>query len=457
MDTVLEVLWMLAEAGWQLLLQPFYYISIILIMLIYRRQVLLERKLFHVRLHSWGAQTWRTVLGGLLAGIFVSLVSMFIGMTLTVEGVICIWAVTLILLLFRVRYLCLAYSVGLLGVAQFILNIVPGLQGVGWTAEVVRIIRELNIPALLCLVAVLHVAEGLLVRWQGASFAGPLFFEGKRGKPIGGYQLQSLWPVPLFLLIPVQTAGTVLPWTPLFGGDAWQGGFQLIAFPIVIGFTEITVGLLPRAKARVSSGRLVAYGIVMLALALLSAWWSPFVVVAALAGIILHEGLIWFSRFEEQNRSPLFVNPLDGVKVLAVLPGSPAEELGIQAGETIIKVNGTPVPTKEELHAALRMNPAFCKLEVRNFAGESKFLQRAIYAGEHHQLGAILAPDDKSPVAVRMRPISLIHLLRPRREGEPANSGSRRSARWLNRRNAKPSEDKHRSSSQGEVQAETEA
>lgn len=422
-------------------------------MLIYRRQVLLERKLFHVRVHSWGAQTWRTVLGGLLAGFFVSLVSMFIGMTLTVEGVICIWAVTLILLLFRVRYLCLAYSVGLLGAAQFILNMVPALQGTGWTAEVVRIVRELNIPALLCLVGVLHVAEGLLVRWQGASFAGPLFYEGKRGKPVGGYQLQSLWPVPLFLLIPAQTAGAVLPWTPLFGGEAWQGGFQLIAFPIVIGFTEVTVGLLPRAKARVSSGRLVAYGIVMLALALLSAWWSPFVVVAALMGIILHEGLIWLSRFEEQNRSPVFVNPVDGVKVLAVLPGSPAEELGIQVGETIIKVNGTPVPTKEELHAALRMNPAFCKLEVRNLTGESKFLQRAIYAGEHHQLGAILAPDDKVPVAVRMRQISLIHLLRPRREGEPANSGPRRSAEG---RNDKPS-GKHQPSRQEDMGAETEA
>ncbi|MNJ56061.1 Cell division topological determinant MinJ [compost metagenome] len=130
-----------------------------------------------------------------------------------------------------------------------------------------------------------------------------------------------------------------------------------------------------------------------------------------------------------------------------MLPGSPAAELGIQVGETIIKVNGIPVPTKEELHAALRMNSAFCKLEVRNLAGESKFLQRAIYAGEHHQLGAILAPDDKAPVAVRMRPISLIHLLRPRREGEPATGkGSRRSA------GAKPS-----NKQPPDVQAETEA
>ncbi|MGG6314577.1 PDZ domain-containing protein, partial [Paenibacillus macerans] len=415
MDLILEGLWSLAQAGAQLLLQPFYYMAIIVVMLIYRRQVLLERRLFHVRLHGWGQQTWRTLLGGLLAGLAVSVVFVFLGMNLTMEGILCLWAVTLIMMLFRVRYLCLAYAVGLLGMIQFGLNLFPAFAGTGWLGEGVRIVRELEVPALLCLVGLLHVAEGLLVRWQGASFAGPLFYEGKRGRLVGGYQMQSLWPVPLFLLIPAQTAGGVLPWTPFFGGDAWQGGFGLIGLPIVIGFSEMTMGLLPKDKARISSGRLLGYGLIVLVLALGAAWWSPLMLVAALAAFLLHEALIWYSRFEEQQRSPLFVNPQGGVKVLAVLPGSPAEELGIQAGETITKVNGVPVPTKEDLHAALRINPAFCKLEVQNLAGESKFLQRAIYAGDHHQLGAILAPDELAPAAVRLQPLSLLQLLRPKR------------------------------------------
>lgn len=415
MDLLLEGLWNVMEAVAQLFLQPFYYISIIVIMLLYRRQVLLERKLFHVRLHSWVTQTWRTVLGGLLAGMGVSLISAFMGMTLTVEGIVCIWIAAIVLLLFRVRYLCLAYPVGLLGIIQFGLNLFPSFVGDGWIAEAVRVVRELNIPALLCLVGLLHLAEALLVRWQGASFAGPLFYEGKRGKLVGGYQMQSLWPVPLLLLIPAQTTGSVLPWTPLFGGDAWQGGFGLMALPIVIGFSEMTTGMLPQAKARVTSGRLLGYGVAVIALALLAYWWTPLTLLAALAAFLLHEGLVWFSRFEEQQRSPLFVHPQGGLKVLAVLPGSPAEELGIVAGESIVRVNGVPVPTKEELHAALRIQSAFCKLEVRNLAGESKFLQRAIYAGDHHQLGAILAPDEKAPAAVRLQPLSLLQLLKPRR------------------------------------------
>ncbi|MNC52221.1 Cell division topological determinant MinJ [compost metagenome] len=81
--------------------------------------------------------------------------------------------------------------------------------------------------------------------------------------------------------------------------------------------------------------------------------------------------------------------------------------------------------TKEELHAALRLNAAFCKLEVRNTAGESKFLQRALYAGEHHQLGAILSPDEKAPVAVRLQPLSLLQLLKPRRGAKDVKKGGR--------------------------------
>ncbi|MNX29171.1 Cell division topological determinant MinJ [compost metagenome] len=427
MDIVLEWLWRLSDALVQFLAQPFYFISIILIMLQYRRQVHLERKLFHVRLHSWGRQTWITLLGGLLAGILVSLISAFLGTTLTFNGVLLIWAVSIVLLLFRVRYLCFAYSVGLLGVIQFILSWFPNFNLDGFGQEVLTTVRELNIPSLLALVALLHLAEALLVKWQGTTFAGPLFYEGKRGKVVGGYQMKSFWPVPLFLLIPAQTAGSLLPWTPFFGGDAWQSGFSLIALPVVIGFSEMTVSTLPKNKARLTSSRLLIYSIVLLGLALLAGWWSPLTVVAALAAFLLHELLVWYSRFEEQNRSPFFVHPQRGLKVLAVLPGSPAEELGIKAGEVIFKVNGTPVNTKEQLHSGLRMNSAFCKLEVLNQQGESKFLQRAIYAGDHHQLGVILAPDDDAPVALRVKPLSLLELLSPRR-GAAERKGSPKAA-----------------------------
>lgn len=159
--------WSVLNACLYLLMQPFYYISILIVALGYRRQMLLERKLFHTKMHSWASETWRVVWSGLLAGTALSALGMFVSVHLNPASIVCLWVATLLLMLVRVRYLCLAYSVGLLGVVQFFLNVASGWQPVGALGTSVTAIRGLDIPALLVLVAVLHVAEALLVRWQG--------------------------------------------------------------------------------------------------------------------------------------------------------------------------------------------------------------------------------------------------------------------------------------------------
>lgn len=159
--------WSILNACLYLLLQPFYYISILIVALGYRRQMLLERKLFHTKMHSWASETWRVVWSGLLAGMALSALGMFVSVHLNSASIVCLWVATLLLMLVRVRYLCLAYSVGLLGVVQFFLNVASGWQPGGALGTSVAAIRGLDIPALLVLVAVLHVAEALLVRWQG--------------------------------------------------------------------------------------------------------------------------------------------------------------------------------------------------------------------------------------------------------------------------------------------------
>ncbi|RFT93806.1 PDZ domain-containing protein [Paenibacillus jamilae] len=401
--------WSVLNACLYLLLQPFYYISILIVALGYRRQMLLERKLFHTRMHSWAAETWRVVWSGLLAGMALSVLGMFVSVQLNPTSIVCLWIATLLLMLIRVRYLCLAYSVGLLGVVQFFLNIASGWQPGGVLGTSVAAIRGLDIPALLVLVAVLHVAEALLVRWQGGKAATPLFVEGKRGRLVGGYRMEDLWPIPLLLLVPAQ-GGFMLPWTPLFGGDAGTG-YMLAALPVLMGFSSVTLGQLPRQKAVLTSNRLLLYSVALLLLSLLAAWWSPLILLAALFSFLAHEALIWYGNIEESRLSPMFVHPEQGMRVLAVLPDSPATAMGILPGEAIYRVNGMVVNSRAELHQALRINSAFCKLEVRNLQGESKFVQRGMYDGDHHQLGVVLAPDADAGWAVSIQPASIYRIV----------------------------------------------
>lgn len=417
MDTMVEVLTTLGQAAIQLAVQPFYYISVLLIILQYTRQIRMERQLFAVKLHNWPALVLRAMLAGLLVGIAVSAAGAFIGTALTGEAVIWLWAIAALLMLIRIRYLCFAYSSGIIALLQWALGWTALAERTDWIGSLAASLAGIDAAGLLFIVALLHLAEAVLVRWQGDRLSTPLFVEGKRGKLVGGYMLQGFWPVPMLMIVPAAggaASSAALPWTPLFGAD-WAQGWTMIAMPMIIGFTEMTRSLLPMHKAKHAAKGLLLYS-VCVAAAALAAWRLPALLpVAALATILLHEALIWRSRISEAGRVPLYVHDSRGLRILGIVPGTPAEAMGLQPGEILHKVNGMRVKTKEELYDALHQNPAFCKLEVLNNEGEIKFAQRARYAGEHHQLGVILSPDEHADYYAEGGPASLLELFRAAR------------------------------------------
>ncbi|MGE6231071.1 PDZ domain-containing protein [Paenibacillus chitinolyticus] len=410
MDIIAEIAGRFLTAFGRLWLNPFTYIGLLLVLLQYRKQIQFERKLFATRLHSLIGETWRTYLWGWVAGLGVSVVMLFVGVSLQADTILLLWGLSVAMILIRIRFLCLAYSVGLLGILQVVLAGLPGPSGDGFWSSLAGVVKNADVPSLLALVAVLHAAEALLIRSQGARMASPMFYEGKRGKIVGGYQLQGFWPVPLFLAVPVQagTGAVDFPWSPLFTGDALTAGWSLLAFPAMIGFTELTMTRLPKEKVGRSSGMLLAYAAVLFLSALLAQVWSPFTVVAAVLGIALHEAVIWYGRWEEAQRSPCFINQPRGLKILAVVPGSPAAELGLRPGELVHKVNGVRVHSKTELHQAIQVSSAYCKLEIVDMEGEIRFHKRAVFAGEHHQLGIVICPDQDAVYYVEIRQLPLL-------------------------------------------------
>lgn len=414
METAIELLEMLGKAAVQLVAQPFYYIAVLFIVLQYSRQIRMERQLFAVKLHNWPGLVLKAMLAGLLIGLAVSVAGAFVGVTLTGTAVLWLWAVAAVLMIIRIRYLCFAYSAGIITLLQWLAGWTSLDERTDWLGSMASSLASIDAAGLLVLVALLHLAEAVLVRMQGDRLATPLFLEGKRGKLVGGYMLQGFWPVPLLMLVPangIEASTTALPWTPLFGAD-WSQGWSFVALPMIIGFTEMTRSLLPDEKAKHAAKGLLLYSLCLAGAAIL-AWWQPMLLpLAALASLLLHEAIIWRSRIKEAARSPLYVNDSRGLRILGIVPGTPASAMGLVPGEILHKVNGMRVRTKEDLYEALVQNSAFCKLEVLNLDGELKFAQRARFAGEHHQLGVILAPDEQANYYASAGPASLLELLR---------------------------------------------
>jgi hypothetical protein len=397
----------------QLVLNPFYYVGLLLVALLYRRQVVLERKLFAVRLHTAATQFLSALLWGWMGGLFISLGVVGTGIVLNMDTIIWIWAITIILLAFRVRFACLAYAAGIIGILHVIADVSPGLSDIGQLDKIVASLSEVHPPSLFALVALLHLVEAIFIRIHGARNATPLFIEGKRGKVVGAYHLQGFWAVPLFLVVPF-TAGTgadALPWSMFFGGSEWSAGWSLLAFPALMGFSQMTMTELPEHNARRSAKLLFGFALIIGILAVATQYWPIMTVAAGVMSILLHEIILKYSSLRENKGSPYFVHASRGLKILAVVPDSPAQKLGIMRGEIILKANGIMVNTKEELHAALRTNTAFCKLEVLNLEGQNKYMHRALFDGEHHLLGLILVPDERVPYHMELKPFTLLSVL----------------------------------------------
>ncbi|MDP5275918.1 PDZ domain-containing protein [Chengkuizengella axinellae] len=395
MEFIIQLSLELVQALKVLFLQPFYYLGILFVIFQYRRQIYLERKLFHTKLHSLLNETWKTLGWGLLGGFVCSVFMIFLGVSISFEVLIILWIISLILILFRVRFLCFSYSVGILGILHVLIVSFPFLGPLENT-WIIQVIKDVNVPSLLSLVAIVHMLEAFLYYINGVKSSTPLFIKGKRGKIVGGYHFQGFWPVPLFLLIPTTSSSVILPWNPILSSDMLAGGWMMIAFPIVIGFSEMTRVKLPVEKVKWSAKWLLIYSIVLLGLAIAANYLPILTFSAVLFCIIFHEGIVYYSKKQEINQTPIYVHDESGLYILGILPNSPAEKMGVETGEKIHKVNGLEVHTKEELHQAIRMNPAYCKLEIINLDGQSKFVKCPLFSGEHHQLGLIIAPDEKA-------------------------------------------------------------
>ncbi|WP_128896808.1 PDZ domain-containing protein [Longirhabdus pacifica] len=389
------------EAVFMLFLSPFYYVSLLLIMLQFRRQLFLERKLFRNRLSSVTKQSLTVILWGTLLGIGISSVFVLLGVYITTELMMTVWITTIAAMLFRFRFICIAYVAGFIGILQVIWKWIPQASQIEW----LQFIHDIHFPSLLIMVGVLHIMESLLLRFRSLRMELPAVVTGKRGKLIGAYQLQAFWPLPLFMFVPSEGGiqGLSLDWTTFFSSGSGQEGWMLTAFPILLGYSTWSLTQLPQQKAKQSSTWLLLYAFMVCGVAVLITFVPVLTILGALLCIVGHECIVWANKKKEENGVPFFTNGKQGLRVLAVIPDSPAAQLGIAAGETVYKVNGYMIETSEQLHKALRMNAAFCKLEIKDHHGESKFLQRAVFDGEHHQLGMILCPDDNVNYVMQMK------------------------------------------------------
>jgi hypothetical protein len=405
----LELFWAISRLFIQTFLStPLHFIFWIVLLIIYsqyRRLLSVEKKLFGSPRTDVRQRLLHSLAYGTAGGFCASILLFLLGVSLTNIGVYFILPLALLLMLLKTRFLCFAYAGGLIALLAATLQLFPGVVAL-LEATFLKGLVTLHVPGLLSLVAVLHFTESILIRFSGHRHCSPVYVKTAAGKVVGGFNLQTFWPLPLVglglaaaLQVPVTGETLAMPdWWPLLGTDwAALAGEDVVflMLPLVawLGYGDVALTSTPLEKVRRSSVALAGYSIVLMVLAFLSSYVSWLAFPAALFSPLGHELVIRLGNRRERAGEFLYGPVERGLRVLDTLPGSEARGV-LEPGDVILSVTGEAVTTPPEFWAALQRYHPFSYLEVEKPGGRVARVRLSLTSRDFSTLGILLVPQD---------------------------------------------------------------
>ncbi len=416
---------------------PIFWIVLFLILMQYRRVAAVETKLFGRPINSLSRQMLLSFGLGVLGGLLASVVLIFLGLSLEQIGLYFIWPVALLLLLINPRYLCFSYAGGIVAVSvlfvrHLLMPLFPELAGYG----VISALLQIHIPALLVLIGLLHLVEAVLIYCGGHWGSSPIFLKQDGGVVTGAFSLQRFWPLPLAALMVAVVAqadivGVSMPeWWPILkstvqpeAGESLQ--YMLIPVAAGLGYADLALSSTPRGRSVFSAKWLAIYSLILLAVGITAEYWTLLVLPGVVFAPLGHELLILLGNKRERDAELLYRQASEGVKLMMVLPGSPAAEAGLNGDDLLLTVNGNRVTSGTDLMEAIENSYFMVLLDGRRGTDQFSVILKKEYSGKKEgshpglleiqgnsaysalhrsaALGIIPVPAEDSPVYLELR------------------------------------------------------
>lgn len=393
----------LRSAAYAMVKSPYVFILIIFIIMFYRQNkkiVMIQRMIIGERLNSSFELTVSQVVFGLLAGMVGSVMLGYLGVTFDENtSVELIFLISILLMFINQRFICFSYSAAILGFISVLLEIMRGMYGVN-----VEKLQFLNVDvvALMTLIAVLHFIEGILIIADGSKGSIPIFTK-KDDKIIGGFALKRYWAIPIALalvvnsrmypieqVIPLSSWNSFLhPTTPL--NIITNAAILLMPFYGVLGYSSVTFTK-TKVQKSISSGVMVLlYSValfIVARLAVLNVFFKLFVVFFA---PVAHEIMLYVQRYWEVKEKPKYVSGENGMMVLEVAPNSPASLMGIKSGDLLIEVNHKKIFKEDDILNTIKEASNIAWFKIKRAAGNFEEI-RYKSSDNTKKLGIVFVP-----------------------------------------------------------------
>ncbi len=368
----------------KLFLNPLLYWAIFLIVLAGMQRIKRERKDFGIKLFDVFSEwkyTWAT---SIILGVIISALTIGLGIVFSYSTVLLLCLVTILVSITgKFSFLSASYT---FGISYVLLLFLPFLlEKQDFIPN--DLFSSVDYSGFTVLLAMLLFAESMLLLQARKGPTYPELTSGNRGGWVGQHHIRKMSIIPFFILIPSGSIAPFAAYWPYFtvGGES----YSLLLVPFIVGFNHLVRGSDPVRAAGKLANTTLALSIVIWICAFISIYYPWFSAVGIISAIVGREFINYRHRSMDQQKTGFFQTSDKGLKVLAVLPGSPADRLEIVAGETITKVNGNKIYSLTAFYEALQESGAYFKLELLDKAGENRFLQGALYEGDHHELGII--------------------------------------------------------------------
>lgn len=373
-------------------LHPVLYYLVFLAGVLGVMRVKRERKNFHIRAEDAYFELRQLFPLGMVIGLVLSIVTIAAGIAVPFAAILLIAVFTLIWsLTTNIRLISPVYTIGAAFFA--IIIIAQNNWSVPLFSQTFSSIGDNVYPSMVVILGLLLLAEGILIFKNASKGSSPKLAKSKRGQVVGVHEVKRLWMVPLFLLIPGNALHLPFDWWPVFHLGTKE--YSLIFVPFAIGFHQQIKGMLPKVAIQLHGRRVIILGALISLLSVVGYWYPLISIVVAALAVIGRELLALFAYLKDDSMTSYFSKKNNGVMIIGVIPESPASKMGLQVGEIISKANGVVVRDEQTFYEALQKNRAHCKLEVFDTKGEIRFVQRALYEGDHHELGVLFVQDER--------------------------------------------------------------
>lgn len=359
MEKLIELIGILVFNIMTSIKSKFFIIIILILFIQYRKIGKMEKQIIGINKKSVLNRVTISTILGILGGIIGSLIILGLGITIEKNDFSYVLVISLILMLFHPRFVCLSYSGGIIS----LISILTGFPNV-------------NVSNLMSVVAVLHLVESILILIDGTKSKIPIFIE-RKGEVIGGFTMTRYWAVPFTILVTTSTELTAntmnMPgWWPLLSVDiiGEQITYFMTGIIAILGYGDNAITEFPHEKTRQTAKSLIVFSISLLSLSILANNYSSLNIIVALYAPLAHELVIYLSKKKELKGRPVFNAVNYGLRILDIMPKSIGEKLKIEPGNVVRSINGRRVYDRKDMKYSLLSEPRVIVIEYYDNRGK---------------------------------------------------------------------------------------